>query len=352
LLIAFPFEIPKFGYLCLANQNLLFMPLPHKVLITDHVHPLLIEGLSAAGYDCVLAPKAQQKEVEALIPEYHGLIINSKIQVNASFLQRATQLRFIARLGSGLEIIDTKSAQQLGITVHRSPEGNCEAVAEHALGMLLSWHNHLCRANTQVKQGIWQREANRGRELMNQCIALLGFGHTGQALARRLMGFGMEILVYDKYLAPGFAQAFPQVREASLEEIQQNADILSLHLPLTDETKGWINLSFLQQFRKPLVLLNTARGELLPLTDLVQALDQGWVRGACLDVLEHENPSTYSETEALFYPELFQREQILLSPHVAGWTVESKKRLSQILLEKILGHRPSELPNWALGILP
>lgn len=306
-----------------------------KVLITDGVHPLLLEGLTTAGYDCDYFPKTTLAHVLQIIEDYQGIIINSKILVDRAFLDKAQQLQFIGRLGSGLEIIDLDYADQKGVRVHRAPDGNCDAVAEHAMGMLLAMAIKLKTGDEQVRQKNWQREAQRGWELMGKTVGILGFGYTGSAFAQRLQGFGVKILAYDKYKS-NYADSIPYITESSLEQIFEQTDILSLHLPLTTETIGWVDTDFLDKFNKPIVLINTARGAIIPIQALIKALDTQKVLGACLDVFENEKPNNYTDIEEKNYKNLFSRNNILCSPHVAGWTKESKERLAKILLDRIL----------------
>lgn len=306
-----------------------------RVLITDGVHPLLIEGLTAGGYYCDYMPSISLEEVRAIIQNYQGIIINSKITVDRSFLDKATQLKFIGRLGSGLEIIDLEYAKIKQVAVHRAPDGNCDAVAEHAMGMLLSLAINLRRSDQQVRQKNWQREQNRGWELMGKTVGIIGFGYTGVALAKRLAGFGVRVLVYDKYKS-NYAKEMPHVIESDMEQIQGEADVLSLHLPSTPETKGMVGTDYWKCFRKPLVLINTSRGNIVQTKALLEALDSGQVLGACLDVFENEKPITYTEKENLLYQDLFARENVLVTPHIAGWTVESKERLADLLLDRIM----------------
>jgi D-3-phosphoglycerate dehydrogenase len=305
------------------------------VLITDAVHELLISGLEKAGYECHYVPDIDPEIVPERIKAYAGIVINSKITVDSAFLDNAPNLKFIARLGSGLEIIDLSAAREKGVLVHRSPDGNCDAVAEHALGMLLGFANNLCIANAELRNKIWRREELRGWELMGKTISILGFGFTGMALAKRLKGFDLKVLAFDKY-RKDFAKQMPHVRETSMELIFNETDILSIHLPLTEETKGLVNDEFLHKFKKPIVLVNTARGEIVLTESLLNALDSGKLVGACLDVFENEKPKTYTGEQEILFAQLFERPNVLLSPHIAGWTHESKRRLSQLLLQRIL----------------
>ncbi|MBC7774255.1 MAG: hypothetical protein H7246_02355 [Phycisphaerae bacterium] len=306
-----------------------------SVLITDDCHPILKEGLEKRGWRCDFLPDITPEETRAVIGEYEGLVINSKILVNRDFLDAAVKLRFVARLGSGMEIVDRAYAAERGVKVRSSPEGNRNAVAEQALGMLLALANNLPRADREVHQNIWQREANRGWEIKGKVLGIVGFGHTGSQFARKLAGMEMRVLAFDKYKPSGFAEEMPWVQEASLAEMQGEADIISLHLPLTDETRGYVDKTFIQKCKKGFVLINTARGQCVKTEDLVEALESGQIGGACLDVFENEKPHTYTEKEKALYERLHLLENVVLSPHVAGWTLESKRLLAEILLEKI-----------------
>ncbi len=353
-----------------------------KILITDDVHESLSKGLEAAGFECVYKPNITDEAVRLVIGEYVGLIINSKIRVDKSMLNAAVRLRFVGRVGSGMEIVDRVYAAEKGVAVLSSPEGNRNAVAEHALGMLLSLANNLNRANDEVKKKDWQREKNRGFELRGRTIGIIGFGHTGSSFAAKLVGLGMRILVYDKYLPSNFLEKMPfpksnlyyprvntegvkmsslsstsiernfsselgrdydtlnyefsTIEAVSLQTLQEEADIISFHLPLTDETRHFANASFIKKCHKNVILINTSRGNVIKTTDLVAALKTDKVAGACLDVFENEKTATYTEGDKTVYEKLFAFENVIVSPHVAGWTVESKERLAKILLKKIL----------------
>lgn len=306
----------------------------HRVLVTDDVHPVLLEGLREEGYRVDYEPGISLAEVEAKVAPYTGLVINSKIKAYRPLLDAAKNLKFIARLGSGLDIIDLPLAAERGVRVYSAPEGNRNAVAEHALGMLLALFNHLPRADRQVRQGNWQREQNRGRELMGLTVGVIGYGNTGSSFVRKLGGMGVQVQVYDKY-RHYYAEGLPWVKEGKMEEVQQKSDVISLHLPLTKETHHLVDERFLAACRDGLILVNTSRGRVVHTPDLMAALRSGKVGGACLDVFENEKPATYSRQEADLYTELYQMENMLLSPHVAGWSVQSKKRIAVILLDKI-----------------
>lgn len=306
-----------------------------SVLITDDCHPILTEGLKTLGFVCDYQPKISPDEVLSRISEYEGLIINSKILVNRHFLDRALKLRFVGRLGSGMEIVDREYAAQKNIAVLGSPEGNRNAVAEQALGMLLALANNLIRGDRELRQNIWQREENRGFELKGRTLGIIGFGHTGSQFARKLQGMEMRVLACDKYKPSGFAAKTPWVEAVELKKIQAEADIISLHLPLTEETQYFVDDFFIQKCKSGFILINTARGKCVKTTDLVAALETGKIGAACLDVFENEKPATFSIEEQALYKRLYTFENVIVSPHVAGWTHESKKQLATILLEKI-----------------
>lgn len=306
-----------------------------RVLITDDCHPVLTEGLMKLGYVIDFEPDISPAETLERIAVYEGLIINSKILVNRTLLDAALKLCFVARLGSGMEIVDRAYAADKGVAVLSSPEGNRNAVAEQALGMLLALANNILRADRQVRQNGWFREANRGFELRGKTIGLIGFGHTGSQFARKLSGMEMHVLAYDKYLKTGYAAAMPWVQECTLEELLAKSDVVSLHLPLTNETKQIANSSFFKNCKQGMILINTSRGSCVNTTDLVEALENGQIGGACLDVFENEKPQTYSAAEQAVFDRLYRLDNVVLTPHIAGWTHESKYLLGSILLEKI-----------------
>ncbi|MBK8922046.1 MAG: hypothetical protein IPM81_11125 [Saprospirales bacterium] len=305
-----------------------------KVLITDDTHPLLLDGLERMGFTCHYLPDITPAVARKIISEYQGLIINSRISVDRSMLDAAKQLRFVGRLGSGMEIVDREYAARQGVAVVSSPEGNRNAVAEHALGMLLALTNNLLRADREVRQNIWRREANRGTELLDRTLGIIGFGHTGSQFARKLAGMEMRVLAYDKYKT-GYTAGMPWVEETDLEAIQRHADIISLHLPLTTETRHLVNKKFIDRCKTGFILINTARGACIKTQDVVAALERGKIGGACLDVFENEKPTSFSLAEQSLYQRLHALDQVILTPHVAGWTHTSKRMLAEVLLEKI-----------------
>ncbi|MEZ4918828.1 MAG: NAD(P)-dependent oxidoreductase [Saprospiraceae bacterium] len=308
-----------------------------KVLITDDCHPLLIEELGLLGFECVYVPKISYEETLDQIPEYSGLIINSKILVNKDFIDRAEKLEFVGRLGSGMEIVDRDYAAKRGVAVFSSPEGNCNAVAEQALGMLLALATKLLKGDPEVRENDWRREENRGFEIMGRTIGIVGFGHTGSQFAKKLSGMGMRVLAHDKYKS-GFAESHPWVEEVSKETIMQEAEIISLHLPLNPETKHYVDAGFIADCRHPFILINTSRGNCVDTPALISGLESGKITGACLDVFENEKTATYTEEELRMYYALHQYKNTVFMPHVAGWTHESKERLARVLIEKISAH--------------
>lgn len=305
-----------------------------KILVTDSVHPLLLEGFEEDGFHCDYQPAISLEKVREVIADYEGLIVNSKILVDRMLLDRASKLKFVGRLGSGMEIIDQDYAAEKGVAVLSAPEGNCNAVAEQALGMLLALANNLLRADREVRLKIWEREKNRGFEIMEKTIGIIGFGHTGSAFAKKLSGMGVKILAYDKY-KENYTATYPYVEETDLESLIEKADIISFHLPLTDETKHYVDDNFISKCKNRVIFINTSRGQVIKTADLIAGLQSGSVGGACLDVFENEKPPTYSKVEQLLFDQLFSFENVVVSPHIAGWTIQSKRRLADILLNKI-----------------
>ena len=307
-----------------------------RILFLDEVHPSLEKALTAHGFSCEQDYISTHSEILEKIDQYFGIVIRSRIPIDKELLEKAQNLHFVARSGSGLENIDVQSAEERGIKVYSSPEGNKDAVGEHAVGMLLMLFNKLNTADAEVRKGIWLREENRGLELGSRTVGIIGFGNTGSSFAKKLSGFGCTILAYDKYkknYAPDY------VKETSLEELKEKADIISIHLPLSEETNSYVDREFIASVTSPFYLVNTARGKQVNTADLVEGLDSGKVKGACLDVLEYEKKSLQGlENESLpeAYSRLIQFPNVVLTPHVAGWTVESYVKLSSVLAEKII----------------
>ena len=303
-----------------------------QALITDQVHQLLIDKLQAAGVKTIYLPNINQKEVEAVIADFDILVINSKINVDADFLAKSKNLKVIGRLGSGLGIIDLDEAHRKGVRVFNSPEGNRDAVAEHAIGMLLALFNKLQDAHRDVIHFDWHREDNRGEELGGKTVGLIGFGNTGQALAKKLSGFDVDVLYYDK----NKTTKSPYAQYADLEQIYSEVDVLSIHLPLTVETTNFFNRDFINRMHKPFYLINTSRGKVLNQEYLLEGLLGEKVLGACIDVFENEQISSYSVKEKEQIAALQATRKVLFSTHVAGWTHQSKLKLADILAQKIL----------------
>jgi D-3-phosphoglycerate dehydrogenase / 2-oxoglutarate reductase len=305
-----------------------------KILITDKVHPLLIEGLNEIGYQVDYDTSIDMTTLPSIIHEYDGAVINSKIKMTKEVIDLATNLKFIGRLGSGMEIIDVPYALSKGIAPINSPEGNRNAVAEHAIGMILSFYNHLFRANIEVKNFEWHREENRGLEMKGRTIGIVGLGHTGSTLAKKLATWEMNVIAYDKY-KEDFGSELSFVERVDLAAIQERAHIISFHLPLTSETKHLVDINFIKACKQKPLLVNTSRGEVVITRDLDVALKENLLLGACIDVFENEKVPTYTAEEHEIYNSLLQNDNILVSPHVAGWTKESLKRIASVLLEKI-----------------
>lgn len=306
-----------------------------KVLIVDNVHEVLISNFEAAGYECHYCPDFENEDVLEVIQEYFGIIINSKTQIFKAQIDKGINLKFIGRLGSGMEIIDVPYAESKGIKCFSVPEANKDAVAEHAIGMLLSLLRNLNRADKEVRNFIWEREKNRGVELGGKTVGIIGYGNTGKALAKKLSGFDVKVLAYDKYLS-NFSDEY--VKEATMQNIFEETDILSLHLPLTAETSFFCDAEFVQKFKKDIFLLNTARGKLINLENILFLLKSKKILGMGLDVFENEKPSTFEEEEKFIYEKLYALDSVLLSPHIAGWTFESKYKIGNLLSEKIISY--------------
>ena len=306
-----------------------------KVVFIDSVHEILWERLEKKGFQCISAIDLEEQSVKECITDAFGIVIRARFQLNESFLKDCKQLKFIARSGSGLENIDIDYCDRNGIAVFNSPEGNRNAVAEHALGMLLSLLNKISKADREVRQGIWDREGNRGIELDGKTVGIIGFGNNGSAFAKKLRGFDCKILAYDKYKS-GFSNG--QIVESTLEELFDQADVVSFHIPQNQETVYFMNDFFVSQMKKPFYLLNVSRGKIVQTSALVNGLKSGKIVGTCLDVLEYESSSfstSFKESLPEYLQYLFQSDKVLFSPHVAGWTEESYYKLSSVLADKI-----------------
>lgn len=306
-----------------------------KILHLDTNHPLLIQQLNDLGFQNDEDYTSSKQEIETKIHNYDGIILRSRFKIDKNFLNKATQLKFIGRVGAGLENIECEYASSKKIELIAAPEGNSNAVGEHALGMLLSLFNKLNKANQEVSNGKWLREENRGVELEGKTVGLIGYGNMGKSFAKKLQGFDVQALCYD--IKPNVGDK--NCTQVSLKELQEKSDVLSLHTPETALTKNMVNATFINKFKKPFWLINTARGTAVNTKDLVAALKSNTVLGAGLDVLEYEKSSFENLFSNENMPEAFQylinSENVLLSPHVAGWTIESKQKLAQTIVDKI-----------------
>ena len=310
-----------------------------KILFIDTVHSSLWDGLRDDGHECIAAYDFTREQIMTELPTTNGIVIRSRITIDKEILDIGKELKFIARAGAGLESIDVKYAITKGTVCLNSPEGNRNAVGEHAIGMLLSLFNNLNRADSQIRLGEWNRELNRGIELEGKTVGIIGYGQMGSSFAEKLKGFNCKVLAYDKY-KKDFGNEF--VKECSLEVLQHTSDIVSLHIPLTKKSTFFIDKNFIEQMKKPFYLINTARGKCVSTADLVSGLKDGKVLGACLDVFEYEDNSfekfsieSAGLNENPDWKYLIANENVILSPHIAGWTQESYRKISEVLLEKI-----------------
>lgn len=304
-----------------------------KILLLDKNHPLITEQLLAKNFILEEDFSSSYDEVCAKIEKYDGIIIRSRIPLDKNFLEKARNLKFIARVGAGMENIDIPVAEKLGIQLINSPEGNRDSVAEHVVGMLLILMNRLFIASQEVKNGIWLREENRGDELLGKTVGLIGYGNMGKATAKRLSGFGCTVIFHD--ILPDLSDEF--ATQVSLEELKERAEVVSLHIPLTEQTYYLVDGLFISEMKNNFYFVNTARGKNVETKSLVEAVKAGKVKGACLDVLEYEKSSfenLETENEDLQY--LLESEKVIVTPHIAGWTVQSKEKLAQVIVDKIV----------------
>lgn len=307
-----------------------------KVVFLDTVHPILEERLTNEGFQCVDATKSDLETCHSLVHDAVGIVIRSRFPMHESFLKYAPKLQFIARSGAGMENIDEAYCREQNIQLFNAPEGNRNAVGEHALGMLLALLNKFIPGDKQVRQGIWDREGNRGEELDGKTVGIIGYGNNGRAFAKKLRGFECKVIVYDKYLEQ-ISDDF--VSQVSLEQLYQQADVISFHIPQNEETRYWVNDAFFAALGKPIYLLNLSRGKIVDTQALLNAISKGQVKGAGLDVLEFEKASfeNFSDSEGLsVFQELIASDKVILTPHVGGWTTESYFKLSDVLADKIL----------------
>jgi D-3-phosphoglycerate dehydrogenase / 2-oxoglutarate reductase len=305
---------------------------PLKCLIVDPMHESIFPMLTEIGWEAVSVPSITRDEIKTIHHGYEGLIVRSKTTIDRDLLGDNPTIKFIGRAGAGLDNLDLDYLKEKGIYVLHASEGNRDAVGEYAIGALLSLMRNIPKANREVRTMVWEREGNRGEELMDKTVGLIGYGNMGQAFAKRLSGFGCNVLAYDKYKT-AYANAY--CKAASMEDLFVETDILSLHIPLTAETKKLVDRNFLDRFKKRIILVNTARGEIVSLPDLVQAMETNQVRGAVLDVLENEKLNTLTPIQKESFNTLIKKDNVIFTPHIAGWTYESHVKINVALIQKI-----------------
>ncbi len=303
-----------------------------KFLIVDDLHPCIFDDLKKAGVEWDYKPEIQAAEIKKILPDYQGLIVRSKVFVDDALLGSST-LKVIARAGAGVDNIDEAALNKRGITLINAPEGNCDAVAEHTIGMILALLNNFRKSKKELLNHQWIREGNRGYELSSLTVGVIGYGYMGKAVCKRLVAFGCKVVVYDKQNLPSVQEG---VEMASLEELKRRADILTVHIPLIDGNAHWIDKTFLDGFAKNIWLINTSRGKVVLGKDLPALLDSGKLRGMALDVWENERPETFSKEEKELFDKLLSYPQVIMTPHVAGWTFESYQKISEVMGRKIL----------------
>ncbi|MBZ0098160.1 MAG: hydroxyacid dehydrogenase [Taibaiella sp.] len=305
-----------------------------KVLIAAPVHSILTRWLEANGYECLVLEKITQQEAMEIVGECTGIITSTRLQIDKMLMDAAPNLQWIGRMGSGMEIIDLAYAAKRGITCYSSPEGNRNAVAEHALGMLLSLNKKIIKSNNEVKNGFWMREENRGVELEGKTIGIIGYGHTGSSFARKLYGFDVNVLVYDKYLSDVVPKYMEECR--NLDKIFAEADIVSFHVPLQHDTIHYLSHDFVEKMEKPFILINTSRGKVVDTKALYDGLLSGKISGACLDVLEDEPMTAMSAEIKTYMDQIAGLPQVIITPHIAGYSVEALYKMSKASLDKIV----------------
>ena len=303
-----------------------------KVLIVDLMHESILGLLGKYGFEVTYAPKITREEIFEQISSYEGIIIRSKTPLDRELLERATRLQFIGRAGAGLDQLDLDYLEERGVALFHAAKGNRDAVAEHAIGGLLALFNHLNQADTQVKKGIWDREGNRGVELKGKTVGIFGFGNMGKAFSKRLKGFGVKVLAYDKYKKDFGKKG---VQEVTWDTLKKEADVLTIHVPLTPETRDFFTIEELKSFAKPFWLINTARGEVIRMETLNQALDLGILKGAVLDVLENENLDELNGLQRKQLDFLISQPNVIVTPHIAGYSHEAFFKMSQVILQKL-----------------
>ena len=303
------------------------------ILIADEMHPSLFAMLDEAGFTYTYQPAIDRPTLLTVLAPFEGLIIRSKTRIDAELFNAAPKLRYIGRAGAGLDLIDMNEATTRGVRVFHAGEGNRDAVAEYVLGTLLTLFRNLLRADRQVRRGVWDREGNRGIELMGKTVGLFGYGNNGQATAQRLSGFGCRVLAYDKF-CENYGDDY--ATETTPDQIMAEAEIISLHVPLNDDSRRWVNDDFVAKMAKPFFLVNASRGEVVSLDAVVSGLQSGKIRGACLDVLENEKLKTLTPAQQTTFDYLRQSDQVILTPHIAGWTHESYVRINEVLVRQLI----------------
>jgi len=303
-----------------------------KVLIIDDMHASIEPMLKAIGWQAYYRPDIKRPEILEIIHDYEGMIVRSKTSIDKELVDKAVKLQWIGRAGAGMDQISMDVVEARKIPVINAPEGNRDAVGEHAIGLLLSLFNKITTADREIRDYQWRREANRGLEIMGKTVGLFGYGNMGEAFAKRLSGFDCKVIAYDKYKTDFDSRYAQRVTE---EELKQQTDILSLHVPLTLETREYFTESYLNSFYKNIFIINTARGEILPLQGLISSLRSGKVKGAALDVIENEKFDKFNPAQKENFEELIKMKNVVLSPHVAGWSVESYQRINEVLVEKL-----------------
>lgn len=312
-----------------------------KILLIDTIHPVFKEMAAENNFACTDGSTWDKAKTCQQISEFDGVVIRSRFELDRELIDKGKRLEFIARFGAGMENIDVVYAEKKGIKCLNVPEGNRDAVGEHAMAMLLALFNKITKADSEVRSGIWKREENRGIELQSKTVGIIGFGNMGSAFAKKLSGFDVKVLAYDKYINID-AEKFTYVEQCTPEKIYSEADILSLHVPLTHETDNLVNDKYINRFKKDIYIINTSRGKVLSTADLVKNIKSGKVKGACLDVFDFEDFSFEKTGNTLneSFEFLKKSQQVILSPHIAGWTHESNEKMAKILVQKIISLYP------------
>lgn len=303
-----------------------------KILIVDEVHPSLFPLLENNHHSYEYQPNISREDLKRILPEYNGIIIRSKTIVDKDLIDATDYLHFVARAGAGLDTIDVDLLRKEKIALLNAPEGNADSLGEHALGLLLALSNNICKSHQEVINLVWDREGNRGTEINGKTVGVIGYGYMGKSASRRYKSIGCQVLAFDKYLKNYTDET---VKESSLEEIFEKADVLSLHIPLTPETKGFYNLEFFKKFKKPIFFINTSRGKVVVHKDLLLALEQGFVKAAGLDVFENEKLTTFSSDEKEVFEKLAKNPHVIFTPHIGGWSFESYTKINEVLVNKI-----------------